>query len=214
MGSWVYFLAGAAIGAVAALSARELLGVLWRPHPPPPHPAPFDPAVPTHPSGAVPPYSLPRIDALPAAAPLTPHPGPYAPASPKTAVTREQVALSQRILVHLFRLGRIGPDEVGLPTATQRGIGEALHAEQSAVSKALSRLVAAEVVVVRRRHVRGGDRRVNVYTLTRRGELVVHELRAQAARMAAITASPGRPPGSTARAAVPVHPELLPTTPR
>jgi len=93
--------------------------------------------------------------------------------------TPSQVRLSGRIVLHLFFLGRIGPDDVGLPGGTQQGIGDALRAEQSAVSKVLRRLVAAEVLVVSRRHVRGRERRLNVYTLTRRGELLAHELRAR-----------------------------------
>jgi len=102
--------------------------------------------------------------------------GPTAHADADAARPDDSVRLSQRVVVHLFQLGRGDPDEVGHPGATQRGICEALDADQSAVSKALRRLTAAEVVVTERRHIRGGDRRVNVYRLTRRGELLAHEV--------------------------------------
>ncbi len=92
----------------------------------------------------------------------------------------ETVTLSRRIVLHLFERGRLGPDDVGSPEATQRGIGVVLSAEQSAISKVVRRLIAAGIVEVGRRHVRGWDRRVNVYTLTRRGELLAHELRSRA----------------------------------
>lgn len=124
----------------------------------------------------------------------------------------EQLRLSRRIVLHLFFLGRFGPDEVAPAGATQGGIGAALHAEQSAVSKVLRRLLAAGVVEVSRRHVKGRDRRMNVYSLTRRGELLAHELRARipletvdgpatAGPSAAEEASPAGPrPGAPASA--------------
>jgi DNA-binding MarR family transcriptional regulator len=117
-------------------------------------------------------------------APVGSDPYPIAYAPPRD----EEVHLSQRIVVHLFLLGRADPDDVGHPGSTQRGIGTALHADQSAVSKALRRLAAAGVVEVGRRHVRGGERRVNVYSLTRRGELLAREIRAHMPRPA-----PGAP---------------------
>jgi DNA-binding MarR family transcriptional regulator len=100
------------------------------------------------------------------------------PAAPHPSVG-EDVRLSKRIVLHLFLLGRIGPDDVGHPGATQRGIGTVLQAEQSAVSKVLNRLAAAGVVEVGRRHVRGQDRRVNVYTLTRQGEALARDIRSR-----------------------------------
>lgn len=87
----------------------------------------------------------------------------------------EQVRLSRRILLHLFELGRVGPDGIGRPEATQRGIGTALGAEQSALSKVLRRLTAGGAIEVTRRHVFGGDRRIKVYSLTLRGESLARE---------------------------------------
>jgi DNA-binding MarR family transcriptional regulator len=127
---------------------------------PPPRPEGIWPGIP-------PPTGVPRAGS----GGVGPLPG--APAKPPA----ELVRLSTRIVLHLSRLGHLGPDDVGLPGSTQRGIGEALAAEQSAVSKVLRRLVAAEVVEVGRRHVQGQGRRVNVYTLTRRGQVLARELR-------------------------------------
>jgi DNA-binding MarR family transcriptional regulator len=98
---------------------------------------------------------------------------PYRPDGPP----QEPLRISGRVVQHLFLQGRLGPDEVGSPASTQRGICAALEADQGAVSRVLGRLEAAGVVEVARRHVRGANRRLNVYTLTRRGELVAHELR-------------------------------------
>ncbi|MGP8147292.1 MAG: hypothetical protein ACLQAS_07855 [Thermoplasmata archaeon] len=106
----------------------------------------------------------------------------------------EQVRLSRRILVHLFEFGRIGPDGIGRPDATQRGIGAALGAEQSALSKVLRRLAAGGAVEVARRHVYGEDRRVNVYSLTTRGEALAREFW--------LTQSPRARPRASARPTV------------
>jgi hypothetical protein len=91
------------------------------------------------------------------------------------------VRLSRRIVVHLAAVGRLDPDGVASLGATQRGIGDALAADQSAVSKVLRRLEAAGVVEVTRAHVRGLDRRVNVYGLTRRGMAIAREVRIRTA---------------------------------
>jgi len=90
----------------------------------------------------------------------------------------EPVRLSRRVVLQLFRQGRLDPDDVATIERTQGGLGSALAAEQSAVSKVLRRLVAAGIVEVSRRHVRGEARRMNVYSLTRRGERLAYELRA------------------------------------
>jgi hypothetical protein len=85
--------------------------------------------------------------------------------------------LSERIVVHLARVGRVGADELGRLEMTQRGMGTALGADQSALSKVLRRLVAAGALDETRRHVRGSGRRVKVYSLTRRGESIAREIR-------------------------------------
>jgi DNA-binding MarR family transcriptional regulator len=116
--------------------------------------------------------------------PVPPGPPPEDPAGPVGgggAPDAPSVRLSIRILVHLAALGRLDPEGVAPIGATQRGIGVALAAEQSAVSKVLKRLEAAGVVEVARAHVRGLDRRVNVYSLTRRGMAVAREVRMRSA---------------------------------
>ncbi len=93
-----------------------------------------------------------------------------------TPVSSEQVHLSERILVLLAREGRLTDESTARPIRTQGGLVEALGSNQSAVSKILRRLVAAELLTEERRHVRGRDRRLKVYALTRRGELLAREV--------------------------------------
>ena len=148
---------------------------------------------------------LPYPSGIPGARPEVGRPSD----GPRPASASETITLSRRIVVHLFGLGRAGVDAPGRPEATQQGICAALSAEQSAVSKVLRRLVAAEVVEVARRHVRGRDRRVYVYALTRRGELLAHELRSRA-----LAPGGGLPdpldPRSAAREPAPVPPKVWP----
>jgi len=135
-------------------------------------------------------------------------------AAPSATVDpQETVRLSRRIVVHLFGLGRRAPDDVGRPEATQRGIGAALGAEQSAVSKVVRRLIAAEVVTAARIHVRGVDRRVNVYSLTRKGELLAHEIRSRGAPAPEPMRSPDHPLWASRRAPAPSE-IVLPVTSR
>lgn len=93
-----------------------------------------------------------------------------------TPVSSEQVHLSERILVLLAREGRLTEESPARPIRTQGGLVVALGSNQSAVSKILRRLVAAELLTEERRHVRGRDRRLKVYALTRRGELLAREV--------------------------------------
>ena len=88
----------------------------------------------------------------------------------------ESVRLALRVVVQLDRLGPPGPDGTAGPEATQDGLAESLGVTQGAVSKVLARLVAVEVVSHERRHVRGRDRRVRVYFLSREGEGLAHEI--------------------------------------
>lgn len=81
------------------------------------------------------------------------------------------------MILHLAAIGRIGPDDLGLPGNTQRGMSEALGVRQGNLTKILSRLESAELVEVHRRHVRGEPRRLKVYRLTGLGESVARDLR-------------------------------------
>ena len=89
----------------------------------------------------------------------------------------EQVRLSLRVVVHLDRIGPPGNDGGARREATQLGMAEVLSVTQGAVSKVLRRLVAAEVVGEETHHVRGLDRRVRVYFLTRPGGTLAREIR-------------------------------------
>jgi len=82
------------------------------------------------------------------------------------------VALASRVIIHLGSLGRLGNDEIARVGYTQRGMASALGAGQGGIAKVLSRLEAADVVVVDRRHVAGERNRLKVYRLTALGESV------------------------------------------
>jgi DNA-binding PadR family transcriptional regulator len=81
------------------------------------------------------------------------------------------------VILHLAGLGRLAYDDVGLIGHTQAGMSEALGIRQGTLTKVLSRLVAAKVVEVDRRHVHGEPRRLNVYRLTALGESVARDVR-------------------------------------
>jgi DNA-binding MarR family transcriptional regulator len=81
------------------------------------------------------------------------------------------------VILHLSRLGRIGPDDIAPIGFTQEGIAAALNVRQGTLVKVLQRLKAAEVLTVDRRHVSGVDRRRYVYRLTALGESVARDLR-------------------------------------
>jgi len=91
----------------------------------------------------------------------------------------DQIRLSIRVVTHLDRVGVPGADGVGRPEATQQGIAQSLSVTQGAVSKVLRRLVAAEVVRVERHHVRGLNRRVRIYFLSRTGEALARKIHGQ-----------------------------------
>jgi len=79
----------------------------------------------------------------------------------------------------LASLGRLGNDEVARVGFTQRGMAEALEVRQGTLAKVVSRLEAAGVVEVDRRHVSGEPRRLKVYRLTGLGESVAKDIRRQ-----------------------------------
>jgi DNA-binding PadR family transcriptional regulator len=89
----------------------------------------------------------------------------------------EGVGLARRVISHLSRLGRIGPDDVAPVGFTQQGMAAALEVRQGTLVKVLQRLRAADVLTVDRRHVSGVDRRLNVYRLTSLGESIAQDLR-------------------------------------
>jgi len=127
---------------------------------PPAAPAPPPSAVPSGPMSA----SAPRERAPTAPRPRAPAPG-------------DALKLSQRIVLHLASQGNPGPYEVAPPGATQAGMIAALGVRQNALTNVLRRLEDGGVLAVEVRHVRGQPRRLKVYQLTPRGELLARELR-------------------------------------
>lgn len=112
------------------------------------------------------------------------------PDDPPTSVPADQVHLSERLLIVLAREGRPGDDSPVRPVRTQAGLANVLTSNQSAVSKVLRRLVAAELVTEERRHVPGHTQRLKVYALTRRGETLAR----QVARRRNLSLLPDRTP--------------------
>jgi DNA-binding MarR family transcriptional regulator len=82
-----------------------------------------------------------------------------------------------RVIAHISSLGRLGNDEIASLGFTQIGMGEKLGIRQGTLAKVLSRLEAAKVVEVDRRHVQSRPRRLKVYRLTSLGESVARDLR-------------------------------------
>lgn len=84
--------------------------------------------------------------------------------------------ISQRVILQLFSLGRLGSDDVAPIGFTQRGLSEDLDLPQNTLTNVLRRLVAAGILVEDTRHVMGRDRRLKVYRLTTRGEGLARDL--------------------------------------
>lgn len=106
------------------------------------------------------------------------------PVAPVTATARARVALAAhadadtagRVILHLASLPRLAYDDIGLVSHTQAGMSGVLSIRQGTLTKVLSRLVAAKVVEVDRRHVHGQPRRLNVYRLTALGESIARDM--------------------------------------
>jgi len=88
------------------------------------------------------------------------------------------VQVSHRVLLHLYRQGRLSGDEVAPRARSQAGMIESLRVRQGTLAGVLQRLEAAGVVSAETAHVRGGPRRVKVYRLTDRGLQLARELQA------------------------------------
>jgi DNA-binding MarR family transcriptional regulator len=82
-----------------------------------------------------------------------------------------------RVVVALGDAGPPGDNGSARRGSTQQGLAERLGVTQGAVSKVLSRMMAADVVREDRRHVSGLDRRVRVYSLTVVGQELEREIR-------------------------------------
>ncbi len=95
---------------------------------------------------------------------------------PEPDSKEQRTILTIRIIEHLARFGNPREDGAGRPEATQKGIAQSLSTSQGAVSWILIRLLAAEAIRSQLSHVPGVGRRVRVYALTRRGELLSQEI--------------------------------------
>lgn len=93
------------------------------------------------------------------------------------ASSSSEVDTAGRVIVHLASLGASAYDEIGRVAQTQSGMCQVLSIRQGTLTKVLSRLSAARVVEVSRRHVAGQARRMNVYRLTALGETVARDMR-------------------------------------
>jgi DNA-binding transcriptional ArsR family regulator len=99
-------------------------------------------------------------------------PAPDAPGPPG-----EALRTSQRLLVHLATQGTLGPYDVAPAGMTQAGIGTAIGVRQNALTNVLRRLADAGLIEADVRHVQGQPRRLKVYRLTPRGQILARELR-------------------------------------
>ena len=115
---------------------------------------------------------------LPATAPT--HPPAWEPLVTGPAAgpdpLEERVRLALRVVVHLHRFTLPSDGGVAPPELTQEGVALTLSVTQGAVSKVLRRLVAADAVGHERRHVPRRNRRVRVYYLLPRGQLLAREI--------------------------------------
>lgn len=111
-----------------------------------------------------------------------------------------EARLARRILLHLVNQPRLGPDDIPTIAFTQAGLADAIVATQGAVAKITRRLVAAGVLAQERRHVQGEPRRLQVYTLTWKGENLALSLESKSPkgptspmRSASVSTTLGRP---------------------
>jgi DNA-binding MarR family transcriptional regulator len=104
------------------------------------------------------------------------------PASQTRAGTIDEVRLSRRVVFHLLDQPRHAEGESVSPSITQAGMVEELGSTQSAIGKALRKLVIAGMIEVRLSHVSGRDRRLKAYSLSPQGYRLARELRPGMAR--------------------------------
>ncbi len=164
---WVIL--GLAVGIVAAWSSSRLRGGQWRIRTGPP-------------TGQADTRTTENI-VPPAGRPEPPVTRPELPTNISKSntgsppVSAESLLVSQRIILHLNGLGRLGSEEVAPAGFTQGGMAEALEIHQNSLTNVLRRLVAAGILEEDTRHVIGRNRRLKVYHFTNRGEGLAKELR-------------------------------------
>lgn len=141
-------------------------------------------ALPEPPPGPAPP-SAPAPDAGPETPQIVPilAEGPAVPVpSPRTVPNPETLRLTERVVLHLGRLGRLHPDDLAPTGRTQAGMSEMLEVGQNSLTNVLRRLEAADILWHEVRHVRDRPRRLKVYGLTERGEALARDLRGRGGR--------------------------------
>ncbi|MCI4358602.1 MAG: PKD domain-containing protein [Thermoplasmata archaeon] len=103
-----------------------------------------------------------------------------APNPPTRPSSPEALRISERVVVHLVRLGTLPQHEVAPLGFSQLGMATDLQIAQNRLTNVLRRLVAGGILTEELRHVRGRPRRLKVYRLTPRGEGLGRELRRRA----------------------------------
>ncbi len=88
----------------------------------------------------------------------------------------EGIGLAARVIVHLSRLDRLGPNDVARLDSTQQGMVAAFDVRQGSLVKVLQRLLAGAVISVERRYVADANRHMKVYRLTALGESTARNL--------------------------------------
>jgi DNA-binding PadR family transcriptional regulator len=89
----------------------------------------------------------------------------------------EGKGLAARVLLHLGKQARLGPNDLAQIESTQEGMASALGVWQGSLVRVLQRLKAGGGVSVERRFVAGANRRMKVYALTEIGKSAAYDLR-------------------------------------
>ncbi len=129
--------------------------------------------------------SLPDGDVEPG--PPAPDPGkkdliPTAGGEPPSVVTgangaTRPVTLSQRVLVHLASQGVLGYNDIAPRSFTQAGIAGGIGVRQNVLTTVLKRMEGNGLLTSEVSHVKGEFRRLKVYRLTPKGEILAREYR-------------------------------------
>jgi PKD repeat protein len=97
-----------------------------------------------------------------------------------------RIPLSQRIILYLIGQPQLGPDDTATVAFTQAGMTDALGVQQGPLSNVLRRLTYSGILKGELGHVQGSSRRLNVYRLTPKGEIVAVKLRDAQKGLAAV----------------------------
>jgi DNA-binding MarR family transcriptional regulator len=87
------------------------------------------------------------------------------------------IGLAARVILFLYGLGPLSPNDMALLSYTQQGMAKELQVRQDSLVRVLQRLTASGVTIVERRFVVDANRRMKVYRLTYLGESAARSLR-------------------------------------